>query len=312
MQVFYDIGDVKKDLNTYLTLGTFDGVHIGHQDILKEVIRRSGNNSGRNFLVTFNPHPRLVLNSNSNKINILTTLEEKLDLLAGYGVENTLVVNFTKEFSQLSSETFIRDYLYGKIGIKDIIIGHDHQFGKDREGNKITLEKIGSDLGFKVDIIGPVSVGGQVISSTKIRHSLINGEMETASKYLGRPYSFQGKVIQGDKRGRTLGFPTANIFVESEKLLPKNGIYAGRILIDGQIFEGVMSIGVRPTFYSTAVLLPEFHIFNFDRDVYGKNVKVEIIKYIREERKYNFIEDLISQIKIDVISAVEILKNYKE
>jgi len=307
MRVFYDIEDVKKDLNTYLTLGTFDGLHIGHQHILKEVIERSKKKSGRNFLVTFSPHPRLVLNSNANHISLLTTTDEKLKLIEEYGIENVLVINFTKEFSQIPSESFIKDYLYKKIGFKEIIIGHDHQFGKGREGNRETLEMFGRDLGFSVDAIGPVSVGGETVSSTKVRHAINDGNLEKAGNFLGRFYSIEGKVIEGDKRGRTLGFPTVNIAVENIKLMPKNGIYAGRIFIDGEKYNGVMSLGVRPTFYNDAVLLPEFFIFDFNKDVYGKVVKVEIIKYIREEKKYNIIDDLVSQIQKDVIASKEIL-----
>lgn len=307
MRVYYDIDDINKDLNTYLTLGTFDGLHLGHQQILKEVVERSKNNSGRSFLVTFNPHPRLVLNSNVNKIKLLTSTEEKLKLVEGFGIENVLVINFTREFSQVSSYSFIKDFLYEKIGLKEIIIGHDHQFGKGREGNREQLENVAASLNFSVDVIGPVIVNDNIISSTKIRHAITDGDIEKASVFLGRFYSFEGRVIEGDKRGRTLGFPTVNIAVEESKLLPKNGIYAGRIYVDGKKYNGVMSLGVRPTFYSSTSVLPEFFIFDFNEDIYGKEVKVEVIKYLREEKKYNIVDDLVSQMRKDVLLSKEIL-----
>lgn len=307
MRVFYDIDDIKRDLNTYLTLGTFDGLHLGHQQILKEVVDRSKNNSGRSFLVTFNPHPRLVLNSNVNKIKLLTTTGEKLKLIEGFGIENVLVINFTKEFSQISSYSFIKDFLYEKIGLKEIIIGHDHQFGKGREGNREQLENTAASLNFSVDVIGPVTVSDNIVSSTKVRHAIAEGDIEKAAAFLGRFYSFEGRVIEGDKRGRTLGFPTVNIAVEESKLLPKNGIYAGRIYVDGKKYNGVMSLGVRPTFYNSTSVLPEFFIFDFNEEIYGKDVKVEVIKYLREEKKYNIIDDLVSQMRKDVLLSKEIL-----
>jgi riboflavin kinase/FMN adenylyltransferase len=307
MRVFYDIDEIKKDLNTYLTLGTFDGLHLGHQQILKEVVDRSKKNSGRSFLVTFNPHPRLVLNSNVNKIKLLTTTEEKLKLIEELGIENVLVINFTKEFSQISSYSFIKDFLYEKIGLKEIIIGHDHQFGKGREGNREQLENTAASLNFSVDVIGPVTVNDTIISSTKIRHAITEGDIDKAAAFLGRFYSFEGRVIEGDKRGRTLGFPTVNIAVEESKQLPKIGIYAGRIYVDGKKYNGVMSLGVRPTFYNSTSVLPEFFIFDFNEDIYGKNVKVEVIKYLREEKKYNIVDDLVSQMRKDVLLSKEIL-----
>jgi riboflavin kinase/FMN adenylyltransferase len=225
MEIFGDLSKVTYDKNTVVTLGTFDGIHAGHRKIIEEVVARSSFYGGRNFLITFDPHPRSVV-SNDHKIQILSTLEEKLKLLEQIGIQNVLIIKFTKEFSQLRASEFFQNYVLKGIGIREIVIGHDHHFGKGRDGDESKLRELGKANDFKVTTVNAVTIDSMVVSSTKIRNLLTAGDIKTANLFLERYYSFSGKVVEGDKRGRDLGFPTANIEPDnSDKLLPAIGIY---------------------------------------------------------------------------------------
>lgn len=299
MKVYNDLFLIEKNDNTIITIGTFDGVHLGHQEIFNVLINKSKNNGCRSFVITFEPHPRLVIQPNSD-LKFLTTFEEKVEILRNMGIDNLLVIPFTKEFSELTSEEFFRKYILDGTGIKKMVIGYDHRFGKGRDGDEQKIRELGTANNFEVQKTDAVTVNETVVSSSKIRNALFEGGVKTASQMLGRNYSFAGKVVVGDKRGRELGFPTANIQPENElKQIPKNGVYAVKVFLEERTFDGVMNIGLRPTFKETKVVLSEVHILNFNEDIYGKHIRIEFIERIRDEKKFGSKEELIKQIEID-------------
>ena len=306
MQVFNSIKDLTKNKNTILTLGTFDGIHPGHLKIIDKLVVCSKEKRCRNVVIAFHPHPRTVLGSGSD-VKMLTTQEERKDLLEKNGIENFLTINFTKEFSSLTAEEFIYDYLINGIGLSEIVLGHDHHFGKDRGGNVELLKKIGAKENFSVTTVDAFYINNAIVSSTKIRNSLIEGDLRRANILLGRNYSFTGTVIGGDKRGRELGYPTANIKLSSqEKLLPSIGIYAVRVLLNNEKHIGLLSIGKRPTFYDAGNLVTEVYIYNFNREIYGEEVTIELVERLRGEEKFNSAEDLISQMNKDKENGLKI------
>jgi len=307
MQVFHDLASIKKDKNTVLTIGTFDGIHLGHRNIIEKVKKNATVYGARNFVVTFNPHPRKILSIASN-IKILNTLREKMITLENLGIENVYIIEFTKEFSQLTAEKFFRDYIINGIGLKEIIIGYDYHFGKGRGGSVETLMNMGRENDFLVNRIEEIKINGDTVSSTKIRNALMEGNIELANKYLGGQYSFSGIVVSGDRRGRTLGFPTANIQPDDpEKLLPALGIYLVEILISGKSFFGLLSVGKRPTFYDEGKIVPEVYIYDYDEDIYDEYVTVNVIDRLRGEEKFSSAEALIEQMNKDKESGLEIL-----
>jgi riboflavin kinase/FMN adenylyltransferase len=304
MRVYRKLDEIENKKETVLTVGTFDGVHLGHKHIFDQLISVANNENKRSVVVTFFPHPRTVVSKNFD-IKLLTTFEEKVDALSNIGIDNLVVVKFDEEFSKLSSSQFIADYLVKQIGLSDFIIGHDHKFGKDRGGDEVALRENGIKHNFNVVAVTPVNYEGEIISSTKIRNALTEGDLDLANKFLGRYYSFEGSVIKGATRGRILGFPTANISVENSfKLIPKTGVYAVRCSFENKVVFGVMNIGYRPTFISDGALSLEVHIFDFEEDVYGKSLKVELLNRIRDEKKFNSKEELIYQIERDKRSAI--------
>lgn len=309
MNLFLDIDQVIKQEGAIATIGTFDGLHLGHRKLIKRLTGESRERGAANFVITFEPHPRSVISKNYD-LRLLTTLSEKIGLFENLGVENLLIIKFTEEFSKLSAETFIEKYLIEKIGIGKLIIGHDHRLGKGRGGDEKTLTELGAKRGFEVEKISEVLLEGEIISSTKLRNCLVEGDVNKAAKMLGRNYSFSGKVVKGAKRGRVLGFPTANVQLENpHKLIPKNGIYAVKAKIGNRIHNGVMSLGLRPTFNDLKEPLAEIYIFDFDEDIYHNIVTVEIISRLRDEEKFPSVDELIKQMKLDVKTAKEILIN---
>jgi len=306
MQVFNSIKDLKKNKNTVLTLGTFDGIHPGHLKIIDKLVDCSKEKGCRNVVITFHPHPRTVLSS-GNDVKMLTTQEERKDLLEKHGVDNFLTINFTKEFASLTAEQFIYDYLINGIGVSEIVLGHDHHFGKGRSGNVDLLKTIGAKENFIVTTVDAFYINDEIVSSTKIRNALIDGDLKKANILLGRNYSFSGTVIGGDKRGRELGYPTANIKLSSqEKLLPAIGIYAVRVLLNNEKHIGLLSIGKRPTFYNAGELVTEVYIYNFDREIYDEVVTIELVERLRGEEKFNSANDLINQMDKDKENGLKI------
>jgi len=299
MQIFYSIKDLKKNKNTVLTLGTFDGIHPGHLKIIGRLVSCSKEKGCRSVVITFYPHPRTIL-GNDNSVKMLTTQEEKIELLEKLGVENLLIINFTKEFASLSAEDFIYDYLINGIGLTEIVLGHDHHFGKGRRGNAELLQKIADKEGFIVTKAEAFMIDGEAVSSTKIRNALAEGDIIRANKLLGRNYEFSGIVVGGDKRGRELGFPTANIKLSSqEKLLPASGVYAVKVMVENERHTGLLSIGKRPTFYNQGELVSEVYIYDFNREIYGAKVTTELVERLRGEVKFNSAEELINQMNTD-------------
>ncbi len=309
MQVYNDLNSIEKNENTVITIGTFDGIHLGHQHIIEQLKKKSSAYGGRNFLVTFNPHPRKVV-SKSGDVKVLNTLKEKEEILRKLEIDNLFVINFTKEFSQYPAEKFVNEYLINGIGLREIVIGYDHHFGKGRGGSIETLMEMGEQNNFIVNRVNEVTINGDKISSTAVRNALTDGNVQHANSILGRYYSFSGTVIHGDKRGRTLGFPTANIKLDdSDKLLPAIGIYVVEFFVNNKKHFGLLSIGRRPTFYNEGTIIPEVYIYDFDEDIYDEYVTVNVIQRLRGEEKFSSVDDLIAQMNKDKSAGREILEN---
>lgn len=309
MKIYKGLDEFKKLDFAVVTSGTFDGVHFGHQKILQRLDEITKNNGGESVLITYWPHPRLVLFPNQ-KLYLLSSIEEKAELLSQHHVDHLVIIPFTKEFSSLSSEEFIKKIIVDRIGTKKLVIGYDHKFGKNRSGSFEELKKDGPVFGFEVEEIPKQMIDHKAISSTKIRKALYEGRVEIVHEYLGRPYSIQGKVIEGNKIGRTLNFPTANVEVSfKHKLIPAEGIYAVKVRIGKTYYKGMLNIGFRPTLGGTQRRL-EVNIFDFNQDVYGKEIVIEFFHNIRSEIKFKNLEALKSQLQKDKIEAQQILKNH--
>ena len=293
-----------------VTSGTFDGVHVGHQKILnrlKELARETG---GETVVVTYWPHPRMVLYPDDPAIQLLTTFEEKLELLEALGIDHLVQIPFTKEFSQLSSDAFVRQVLVDKIGTRHLVIGYDHHFGRNREGGFEYLKEHAADYGFAVEEIPRQDVDQVGVSSTKIRNALEAGQVHTAREYLGRPYRLTGEVVQGDQLGRQLGYPTANLRIGSpHKLIPADGIYAVHVEHLGRHYEGMLYIGHRPTVQGKSRSI-EVNIFNFDRTIYGDALRVDLLERTRGDLTFDSLEALTAQLAEDQRAVVALLKQH--
>lgn len=304
------LNDVNYDSNSVITVGTFDGVHEGHKTIIKRVVDSARERGARSILVTFDPHPREIINPGKDGIKLLTTLEERAEILDDLGITMMLVIPFDRDFSLISSEDFIHDIIYDKIGVGKFVIGYDHQFGRNREGTKATVKKLSRELGFEVEIIEAHDIGEITVSSTNVRNALENeGDVDLAHRFLGRPYHIKGTVVHGDKRGKEIGFPTANVKPENhKKIIPKNGVYAVDIKVGETIYKGVMNIGIRPTFNGSDERTIEVNIFDFSSNIYGETVEIWFIKRIRDELRFKSVEELIEQIKNDKVIAQRLNK----
>jgi len=311
MLLVNSIDEIKRDLNSAITIGTFDGLHIAHQAIIKKTKEIAQINSGRSVIITFNPHPRKVIDG-VNSPKMLTTLDEKIEMIEklDLSVDVLLVIPFTKDFSKLSSELFFKEILFNKIGFNNLIIGYDHFFGKNREGNVEFLKKMKEKFPFNLSIIDKIIIDDNVVNSTRIRNFLLNGEIVKANKLLGWNYFLKGIVVKGNMRGRELGFPTANLqIINTDKLIPKKGVYFIRVYLEKKVHYGFLNIGFRPTFDENKEIFIEAHIFDFNQDLYNKEIKIEFIEFLREEKKFNSAEELIIQLKIDKNKCFEILNN---
>jgi riboflavin kinase/FMN adenylyltransferase len=308
MRIYEGINNFKRLNYAVVTSGTYDGVHIGHQKILHRLIEAAKQNSGESVLITFWPHPRMVLNNDDTGfLKLINTMEEKQELLREIGIDHLISIPFTREFAETSSADFIKNILVDAIGTKKLIIGYNHRFGKNREGNFKNLIKNSRKYGFEVEEIPKHEIDNIGISSTIIRKSLIKGDIHTAEKYLGHPFMLDGLVIQGDKLGKTIGFPTANLQIEeANKLIPGDGVYAVRVKLDGIPYKGMLNIGIRPTVDGTNRKI-EVHILDFHVEIYDKKIGIIFVKKIREEKKFNSLEDLKEQLKKDRITISKIL-----
>ncbi len=308
MQVYTDINQLPHFKNAVITIGTFDGVHKGHQQIIRQLKEEAQAIHGETVIVTFHPHPRTIV-PGREPVSILTTRAEKIDLLEKMGIDHLVIIPFDLEFSQQSATSFIQYFLVEKFHPHTVIIGYDHRFGKGREGDYHLMEKMGKKFGFTVKEIPEQVLNDVTVSSTKIREALLHGEIETANNYLGHAYFFEGKVVEGKKLGRTLGFPTANIEVEdAEKLIPANGVYAVEIQIadDSNSLKGMMNIGFRPTAGGTSRTI-EVHIFDFEKDIYEKPIRVFVKYFLRKEIKFSGLDALKDQLKNDQLNALDLL-----
>ena len=306
--VFLD--DVNRDENTVLTVGTFDGVHKGHQALINTVVQKAKEQKARSMIVTFDPHPREILNPGDSGIKLLTTLEERCRRMEAHGVDVMLVIPFDRDFSLKSSTEFIEHIIHQKIGVKEFVIGYDHHFGKDREGSIKTVEKLGKELNFSTYLVSKKEVADITVSSTKIRNILQEeGDVTKASKLLGWNYTLSGIVEHGQGRGKKIGFPTANLRpLKNNKAIPKVGVYAVKIMIDDRQWDGMMNIGFRPTFKDNVKKSLEVHIFDFNKKIYGKNITVEFVKRMRGETTFKNSKELIKQLEKDKKIAQNILK----
>ncbi len=308
MKIYNNFSDFVKVPNAIVTIGTFDGVHLGHQAILKDMVKTAKDIGGETVVITFYPHPRQVLNINAANLRFITTQEEKLQLLEKSGVDNVVVVNFTKEFSRVSSEDFIRDYIIEHINPVKLVIGYDHHFGNNRMGDFNLLSEMQNKYNFQVQRIEAHDVENIAVSSTKIRHSLQQGDIERANALLGYQFSYIGKVVSGNKIGREIGYRTANIEVEREfRLIETSGVYATYVDYEGKEYKSMTYIGKKPTVNNDEVENIEVHLFDFDGDLYNKEIKVRFVKRVRGEQKFESLDALKRQIQIDEKNIKEIL-----
>lgn len=307
MLVFSDKDSVIYDKNSIITVGTFDGVHSGHRKIISILNQKKKETGCRSVVVTFEPHPQIVLRNRDSQIRLLSTKEEKLEYFRKLGIDAVYIINFTKEFSQTHAEDFYKEYLIKDVGISGLVLGYDHMFGKNREGNFDTLKKLSDEYNFEVVKIDEYKVDKEQLSSTSIRKFLSEGEVNEANRLLGYEYSFDGIVIPGKKLGREIGYPTANIQPEEPmKVLPKDGIYAVKVLVGEIEFEGMMNIGTNPTVSNDGTKKLEVNIFDFDKQLYGEKLKIKFIERIRDELKFDSIEALVAEIDNDKKKVLEI------
>jgi riboflavin kinase / FMN adenylyltransferase len=310
MMIYHGIEDFVSLPYAVVTSGTFDGVHKGHQKILQKLKETAVANNGETVVISFWPHPRMVLYPEQTDLKLLNTFEEKAELLRAHGVQHLVRIPFTKEFSQLSSHEFIQKVLVEKIGTKKLVIGYDHRFGKNREGSFEALKEDAPKYGFEVEEISKQEIDDIAISSTHIRKALSSGEINTANELLGMPYSLQGRVIKGDRLGRLMGFPTANLDIEFKyKLIPAEGVYAVSIEHDQAKYQGMLYIGYRPTVGGIRKNI-EVNIFDFDKDIYGENLKIFFHQSIRGDIKFDDLEALKLQLQKDMLTSLEVLKKY--
>jgi riboflavin kinase/FMN adenylyltransferase len=303
LKTFHSINDFKSTKKTILTLGTFDGVHIGHQKIIQNLIQNASGSNCESLILTFFPHPRMVLQENS-EIKLLNTIGEKSTLLDKLGIDNLIIHPFDKVFSMLTAEEFVKNILVDALNIQKIIIGYDHRFGRNRLANIDDLIFYGAQFGFEVEQISAQEIDSVSISSTKIRNAIIEGNISLANDYLGYNYVLNGTVIKGKQLGRTIGFPTANLKIEEDyKLIPKNGVYIVKSNINQKTVFGIMNIGINPTVNGDTLSI-EVHFIDFDGDLYNSKITVSVLRRIRDEQKFDSIELLKKQIQKDKDLAI--------
>ncbi len=304
MKIYNHIDEFKKISNAVVTIGTFDGVHFGHQKIISRLLEVARQKKGESVILTFFPHPRMILHPEDKAIKLISTISEKAERLEKLGIDHLILTPFTRDFSNLSPQEYISNILVEKIGTKHIVIGYDHRFGKDREGGLEHLQKYAGDFGFEVEEIPEQDINDVAVSSTKIRNAIQSGDVKTANNFLGYPFHLTGKVIKGDQIGRSLGFPTANLFVEETyKLIPADGIYAVNVEVnpsmeENKTFNGMAYIGHRPTINGMTHNI-EVNIFDFDKDIYGDKIRINFVDYVRGDEKFDSLEGLKAQLAKD-------------
>jgi riboflavin kinase/FMN adenylyltransferase len=310
MKVLYHLKDIDRNVNSVITVGTFDGIHLAHQNVISEVAKHAHSRQGKGVIVTFEPHPQEVIRNRSDAVRLLTTLDERIELFQVSAIDLVVVLEFTDEFAKLTAAEFLKNIIVDKIGLSEIVVGYDHAFGRDRAGNLRLIREIGSQYGFEVTLVPPYSLNGTVVSSTKIRRALSEGSVDFAGNMLGRPYLLTGRVVHGDGRGKILGFPTANIEPASmKKLVPKNGVYFVSLSVLGKEYYGMCNIGTRPTFRTDHQLAIEVHIFDVTMDLYEQVVELRFHKRIRDENKFASIGKMKDQLGEDKKTCLRILED---
>ncbi|MGB1780315.1 MAG: bifunctional riboflavin kinase/FAD synthetase [Longimicrobiales bacterium] len=301
---------IPRDRGTVATVGTFDGVHRGHWTVLREIRQRADATGRRSVLVTFDPHPLRIVRPEHAPLMLTTPLEKK-EILAEAGLDYAVFLSFTEALSRYEPRRFVEEILVERLRVEELVIGYDHGFGRDREGDPTTLRDIGDELGFTVDVVPPVAVGAEAVSSSRIRRMLLEGRVSEVIEPLGRPYSIRGIVVRGEGRGKGLGFPTANLAVgERDKLIPPEGIYAVRAVLRRGTFMGALHMGPRPTFKGSPPSV-ELHLLDFDRDIYGEDVRVDFIERLRGIEPFTGVDALVDQIRKDVDRAREIVSEWR-
>jgi riboflavin kinase / FMN adenylyltransferase len=309
LNVFYSLQDFNPKSKTIVTIGTFDGVHIGHRKIIDKIVQNCKNENLESTILTFFPHPRMVLQNDSD-IKLLNTIDEKIQLLKCTGLQNLIIHTFDKSFSELSAEEFVFEVLVNQLNIQKIIIGHDHRFGKNRSANIDDLIVFGKKYNFEVEQISAEELNDVAVSSTKIRNAISDGNVSLANRYLGYQYSLSGTIIKGKQLGRTIGFPTANLKIDQEyKQIPKNGVYIVRSFINNQFFNGIMNIGFRPTVDGETQTI-ETHFLDFNFDIYDENITIAIFEHIRDEQKFDSLDLLKIQIEKDKQVAINYFSRF--
>ena len=308
MQIHYDLDNFKA-VNPVVTIGTFDGVHLGHRKVISELKRISALSGGDSVVFTFEPHPRIVIAPQEDSLRLLSTKDDKINLMEKIGIDHLVIYPFTREVSKLSYNEFVTNILVGRMNISSLVVGYDHRFGQGRKGDFSSLEMLSKSLNFKVEQLSQLLVDNKVVSSTKIRLALDAGDISKANHFLGYRYSLSGKVIEGKQLGRKLGFPTANIETfDRYKLVPGDGVYAVFVETGGKTYKGMLNVGVRPTVnYNADHKSIEVHIFNFDTDIYNSSITLFFVEKIRDEQKFAGIVELHEQLIKDRISALNIL-----
>ena len=306
LKILKDLSTYKSNKKTFVTIGTFDGIHIGHKKVIKNLVKSASLNNATAVLLTFFPHPRMVLQKNTT-LKLINTIDERIKLLENTGLDLLVIHEFTEEFAKQTALSFVKTILVNKLNISNLIIGYDHQFGKNREGNFKQLEAYGKEYNFQVQKISQQDIDNSAVSSTKIRKAIENGEIEKANRYLGYSFMLTGKIVNGKNLGKKIGFPTANLNIkESYKLIPKTGAYVVKSEIENATVFGMMNIGYRPTVSGKNQTI-EIHFFDFNKDLYGKTIQIDILSYLRDEQKFESVEMLKKQLHKDKEKSQQII-----
>lgn len=307
MKIYHNIDEFVPVKNAVVTIGTFDGVHLGHRKIIERIKQLAKASGGETVILTFFPHPRMILHPEDQNLKMINTMDEKAELLEQLGVDHLIITPFSRDFSNQTAEEYVRDILVNKIGTKKIVIGYDHRFGKDRMGGLAELQQMAPVYDFEVVEIPEQDIHDVAVSSTRIRNALLGDEIELANEFLGYSFFITGKVNRGDQIGRTIGYPTANILIEETyKLIPADGIFAVKVILDGQEHKGMGYIGHRPTINGMTRNI-EVNIFDFDRDIYTQSIRMEFLYYVRGDIKFTSLEDLTIQLGKDKEAVMALL-----
>ena len=308
MKIYRNIANFKPEKKVFLTVGTFDGIHFGHQKIIDSLKSLANEEDGESVMLTFSPHPRLVLFPENNNLKLINTLDEKINRLESSGIDHLIIYPFTKDFSRISALEYVRDFLVKEIKVSTLIIGYDHQFGRNREGNFEYLKELSELYGFDVKEISAQDINDINVSSTKIRKAIELGDIPLANEYLGYTFPLIGKVIEGKKLGNTIGFPTANLLIEDKtKIIPKPGAYVVYVEVDGNRYKAMLNIGKNPTIDESEQEKIEVNLFDFDGNLYQKTIKVEFIERLRDEVKFDSLDALKNQLRLDKANSLKIL-----